>query len=151
MSVPYAQSTSGMRAREEIRKLLQEFGCESVGFMDCFADSSLVLCFTWHGRQIQLKASAQGWANYYLQAKPWNPHRSRSSEEDFKRRAYKQGNIAINSILRDWVKGQLTAVETGVLTFQDVFLPYMLTASGRTVGELAADPQNERFQKLLTP
>ena len=29
--------------------------------------------------------------------------------------ALDQGLIAVNSILRDWVKGQITAIETGIL------------------------------------
>lgn len=37
----------------------------------------------------------------------------------------------INSILRDWVKGQMTAVECGILSFEAVFMPYMLTNDGR--------------------
>ena len=44
--------------------------------------------------------------------------------------------VAVNSILRDWVKGQIMAIETGLTEFQHVFLPYMLTASGETVAEL---------------
>jgi hypothetical protein len=39
--------------------------------------------------------------------------------------------VAVNSILRDWIKGQVTAVECGVLQFDAVFMPYMLTADGR--------------------
>ena len=62
MSVPYAAATSGERARGEIVKLLQRFGCESVGFMDEFAEGSLLLAFTWRGQQVQLRASARGWA-----------------------------------------------------------------------------------------
>lgn len=34
MSIPYAGATSGVKARDEITKMLQRFGCESVGFMD---------------------------------------------------------------------------------------------------------------------
>ena len=36
MSVPYETATRGERARGEISKLLQRFGCETVGFMDEF-------------------------------------------------------------------------------------------------------------------
>ena len=60
-SVPYAQATSGERARAEVAALLRRFGCESVGFMDDFADQSLMLAFQWHGRRVQLRASARGW------------------------------------------------------------------------------------------
>ena len=38
--------------------------------------------------------------------------------------------IAINFILRNWVKGQVTA---GILSFESVFLTYMLTESGDTL------------------
>lgn len=34
-----------------------------------------------------------------------------------------QGLSAVNSILRDWVKGQTTAVECGIPSFEAVFLP----------------------------
>ena len=63
MTVPYATATSGERAREEIRKLLQRFGCESVGFMDEFTEQRLLLVFQWRGQRVQLQASARGWAD----------------------------------------------------------------------------------------
>ena len=56
-SVPYARATSGERARAEVVALLRRFGCESVGFMDDFADQSLMLAFQWRGRRVQLRAS----------------------------------------------------------------------------------------------
>lgn len=46
-----------------------------------------------------------------------------------------QGLVAINSILRDWVKGQITAVECGVMSFEAVFMPHMLTNDGRPLVE----------------
>jgi hypothetical protein len=49
--------------------------------------------------------------------------------------------VAVNSILRDWIKGQITAVECGILSFESVFMPYMLTSDGR--------PVIERVQELL--
>ena len=47
--------------------------------------------------------------------------------------------MAVNSILRDWIKGQVTAIETGILSFEAVFMPYMLTATGQTVLERIKD------------
>jgi len=41
--------------------------------------------------------------------------------------------IAINSILRDWVKGQITAIECGLLKFEDAFLPVALLPDGRRI------------------
>ena len=135
MTVPYASATTGERAREEIRKVLQRFGCESVGFMDEFAEQRLLLVFQWRGRQVQLRASARGWAELYLRENPWTTRR-RCTEQEWNRRALEQGMVAVNSILRDWVRGQIMAIETGMTEFRHVFMPYMVTANGETVAEL---------------
>ena len=135
MIVPYATATSGERAREEIRKLLLQFGCDSVGFMDEFAEQRLLLAFEWRGQRVQFRASARGWADLYLRENPWH-NRRRCSEDEWRDKALQQGMVAVNSILRDWVKGQIMAVETGLTEFRHVFLPYMVTAGGETVAEL---------------
>ena len=108
MSVPYETATRGERARGEISKLLQRFGCETVGFMDEFAEQRLLLAFQWRGHRVQLRASARGWADLYLRENPWN-NRRRCSEQEWEERAVEQGMVAVNSILRDWVKGQIMA------------------------------------------
>jgi hypothetical protein len=135
MTVPYEGATSGGKARDEITKLLRRFGCESVGFMDDFEDHSVLLAFKHRGRQIQLRASARGWAALYLKEHPYSYSRSRKTKVEHEQAALKQGDLAINSILRDWVKGQLTAVECGMISFEAVFMPYLLTNDGRPLIE----------------
>jgi hypothetical protein len=130
MSIPYATASSGASARDDIMKILRRFGCESVGFMDDFESQEVILAFTHRGRPIQLRASAKGWAAIYLKENPYTSRR-RQTKHDYEFDVLKQGQIAINSILRDWIKGQMTAVECGVLQFETVFMPYMLTADGR--------------------
>jgi hypothetical protein len=141
-TIPYANATSGTAAREEIIRILRRFGCESVGFMDDFAEKSVLLAFTHRGRPVQLRASAKGWAQMYLKAHPWSSG-MRSTPKQHEERAIAQGLIAVNSILRDWVKGQITAVECGMLSFEAIFLPYMLAADGRPLLEALKE------QKLL--
>jgi len=34
---------------------------------------------------------------------------------------------------QDWIKGQITAIETGMLSFDAAFLPYIVLPDGRTV------------------
>lgn len=132
--VPYESATSGANARDEITKILRTFGCESVGFMDDFENKSVLLAFRHRGRQINLNASAKGWAALYLKAHPYSS-RTRGTRHDYEQRAIRQGLIAVNSILRDLVKGQITAVECGILSLEAVFMPHMLTNDGRTVIE----------------
>jgi hypothetical protein len=137
-SVPYASATSGENARRDIKKILLGFGCEEIGFMDNFEKHEVLLHFKHRGRTIQLPASAKGWAQLYLQQTPWT-HKRRTPRIDYEQAALQKGHVAVNSILRDWIKGQMTAVECGILSFEAVFMPYMLTADGRPVIERLAE------------
>lgn len=132
--VPYESATSGASAREEITRLLRRMGCESVGFMDDFDANEVLLAFKHRGRSVQLRASAKGWATMYLKAHPYTT-RMRGTRADHEAKALRQGLVAVNSILRDWVKGQVVAVECGIMSFEAVFVPHMLTADGRPVLE----------------
>lgn len=146
-TTPYSKATSGRLARDEITRLLHNAGCDSIGFMDDFERHELILEFRHRGRKIVLRASALGWAAVFLKNAPHNS-RMKLRRPDYEAAALHQGQIAINSILRDWVKGQVTAIECGVFAFDTVFMPYMLLPSGRTIAESAeqltalAGPEN---------
>jgi hypothetical protein len=152
-SIPYAGAQSGAAARDEITKVLRRFGCESVGFIDDFEKHEVLLAFTHRGRQMQLRASAKGWAQMYLRENPWTDRR-KSTKQEHEQSALRQGHVAVNSILRDWIKGHVTAVECGILSFEAVFLPYMLTADGRPLveriseTELLPKPEEPKVVKL---
>lgn len=133
-AVPYENATSGDAARSEITKILRRFGCSSIGFMDDFEKREVLLHFVHRETTVQLRASAKGWAALYLKAHP-HTSRMRKSVKQHESDAIEQGLVAINSILRDWVKGQVTAVECGVMSFAAVFLPYMIAADGRPMLE----------------
>jgi hypothetical protein len=154
MSVPYASATTGVKAREEISKVLRRFGCESIGFMDDFEQHEILLAFKHRGRQVQLRASAKGWAQMFLKDQPWG-YRHRSTRQEYEQAALRQGHVAVNSILRDWIKGQVTAVECGILSFEAVFMPFMLTHDGRPllerVSELLPNPDDEKVVQLPAP
>lgn len=131
-TVPYASATSGAAAREEITKLLRRMGCESVGFMDDFERKTVLLAFKHRGRAIQFEASARGWAAWFLKENPYSS-RMKKTKLQHEAGALDQGLVAVNSILRDWVKGQVTAVECGLMPVEAVFLAHMVTNDGRTV------------------
>lgn len=129
LQIPYASATSGATARDEIIRILKRFGCQSVGFMDEFESQSVLLAFQHRGMAVQLRASAKGWAEMYLREHPYSS-RMRKTRHEHENEALAQGMIAVNSILRDWVKGQITAVECGIMSFEAVFLPHMIGADG---------------------
>jgi hypothetical protein len=151
-SIPYASASTGAKARDEITSVLRRFGCESVGFMDDFEKHEVLLAFTHRGRQVQLRASASGWAQMSLKANPWTYLR-RSTQHEWEQAALRQGHVAVNSILRDWIKGQITAIECGILSFEAVFMPFMLANDGRTLLEHANDmlppAQQDKVVKLI--
>ena len=121
-----------------ITKILRRLGCESIGWMDDFEKHEVLLAFKHRGQNVQLPASAKGWAQAWLKENPWTGRR-RGTRQEYEQAALKQGHIAVNSVLRDWMKGQITAIECGILSFEAVFMPYMLTSDGRTLFERVAE------------
>lgn len=142
MSLPYENATSGDKAIGEIQKMLRTFGCQRFATGEDYESGELFIQFEHRGRQVQLKASARGYAAAWLRAHPYGP-RVRASRADHEAKALKIGGIAVYSILRDWVKGQVTAIEIGMLTFEAAFLSHILLPSGVTVIE------HVQSQKLL--
>lgn len=79
-----------------------------------------------------INANAKGYAAALLREKPYT-NRMRVTKADYEAKCLKQGQIAVYSILRDWIKGQITAVEVGMLSFEGVFLGQILLPNGETV------------------
>ncbi len=47
----------------------------------------------------------------------------------------------LSTPFRDWIKRQVTAIETGILSFEGAFLGQILLPNGRTVLEEATERQ----------
>ncbi|MBD8634762.1 hypothetical protein [Stenotrophomonas sp. CFBP 13725] len=142
MSLPYENATSGSNAINDIQKMLRAFGCQRFATGEDYDTGELFIQFEHRGRQVQLKASARGYAAAWLREHPYGP-RVRATKAEHESKAMKIGGIAVYSILRDWVKGQVTAIEIGMLTFEAAFLSHILLPSGQTVIE------HVQHQKLL--
>jgi hypothetical protein len=133
--LPYANATAGQAsASDDMRRICHAFGCTKFGAWEDFGAGTVTVQFEYRGRPVQVTASAKGYAAAWLRANPWNSRRQ-SSDAEWQRKAYAQGQIAVWSILRDWIKGQITAVETGILSFEGAFLGQMLLPTGETVLE----------------
>jgi hypothetical protein len=136
MSLPYENATSGKKAIDDMQKLLQAFGCGSFGQMMDFDKGELLVQFTYRGRQVSVRANANGYAAAWLKQHPYST-RMRTSRTEYERKAKEIGGTAVYSILRDWIKGQIMAVETGILSFEGAFLGQILLPNGKTVMEHA--------------
>lgn len=138
MSLPYENATSGGSALEDIRKLLTMFGCQRFGTMTDAENGELIVQFTYRGNNVTAKASYRGYAAAWLREHPFGP-RSRGSKSQHEAKALKQAEVSVCSILRDWIKGQVMAIETGVLTFEGAFLGQIMLPNGQTVLEKAVE------------
>lgn len=134
MSLPYENATSGGAALDEIGKILNRFGCDRFGTMTDNAAGELVVQFTHRGKDVSLRASYRGYAAAWLKENPWTARRA-SKKDQHEAKALEQAKISVCSILRDWIKGQITAVEVGVLTFEGAFLGQILLKNGKSVLE----------------
>lgn len=130
--LPYESSTSGDRALSDIQKILRTFGCSKFGSMSDDAEGTILVQFEYRGRPVSCQASIKGYASAWLTAHPFNSNH-RCSRADYEKRALEIASTAVYSILRDWIKGQITAIETGVLSFEGAFLGQILLPTGRTI------------------
>jgi hypothetical protein len=119
-----------------MQKTLAAFGCQSFGTMTDNERGCMIVAFKWRDRQVHLEANWKGYAVAWQKAHPYS-YRSNQSRAQYDEKALKQAKVAICSILRDWVKGQTTAIECGVLSFEAAFMPHMLLKDGRRVLDAA--------------
>lgn len=140
MSLPYENSSTGDKALGEIQKLLRGFGCNKFGSMVDDAAGELLIQFEYRGKMVSVKASFSGYAAAWLKEHPYSA-RMHSTKIQHERKARDIAGIAVYSILRDWIKGQITAIETGILSFEGAFLGQILLPSGQTILEHAQQSQ----------
>lgn len=135
MALPYERATSGERAIDDIRRVLAAFGCNKFGTMTDTEKREVMVQFEHRGRMVSVKACWSGYAAAWLKEHPYKPSSHRRPQAQYEREALEQGQIAIYSILRDWIKGQVTAIECGVMSFEGAFLGQILLPNGKTLLE----------------
>lgn len=136
MSLPYQNTTAGEKALGDIQKLLRGFGCQQFGSMIDDEKKEILIQFKYRERHVSVRASIAGYAAAWLREHPYS-NRLRCTRTEHERKAMDIASIAVYSILRDWIKGQITAIETGILSFEGAFLGSILLGNGKTVMEQA--------------
>lgn len=130
MPLPYQNASSGKNALEEIQKILRQYGCNKFATGEDFENGTLFIQFEHRGRMIAIDASARGYAAAWLKENPYNTRR-KGSKAQHESKALEIGSVAVYSILRDWVKAQVTLIECGILSFDAAFLSHMMLPNGR--------------------
>lgn len=132
-TIPYANAKTGDRAIDDIRKTLKAFGCGKFAPLEDFGESTVSIQFEYNGRMVQVTASAKGYARMLLTPKGQAARIASRKGKWTEATALEQGRVAVWSILRDWIKGQITAIECGVMPFDAAFLGQILLPDGGTV------------------
>lgn len=132
--LPYENASSGSAAIAEAERILRRFGCDNFGVMNDWASGVTIIQFQWKDRRIHLEASWAGYSAAWLKDNPYSD-RMRRTKAEHMTLAQQKGQLAVPSILRDWVKAQVTAIEVGIMPFDHAFMPHMLANDGRRVIE----------------
>lgn len=138
VSLPYETATAGEKAMGEIQKILQRFGCQSFGHMMDFENKKLLVQFKYKDMPISVDASSAGYAAAWLKEHPYSS-RMRKTRIQHEQEAVQVASRAVYSILRDWIKGQVTAIECGILSFEGAFLGQILLPTGKTILQHVGD------------
>ncbi|MBS1562339.1 MAG: hypothetical protein JSS89_12100 [Bacteroidetes bacterium] len=132
MSTRYAADTSVSveKSRSEIERLLLKYGASS--FMYAWGEESAMIMFKKSGRTIKfvLPLPNKDADEFWLTTARRNPRTPAQAYESWEQ-ACRQRWRALCLV----IKAKLEAVETGITTFEQEFLPHMLTATGQTVAE----------------
>jgi hypothetical protein len=132
--LPYQHASSGRRAIHEMQRTLEAFGATAFGTMENFDKGEVIVQFEWRGHRVMIRANAKGYAAIWLRQNP-HTYRMLTTKQDHDQRALKRGQMAVWSILRDWIKGQITAIQCGMLSFEGAFLGQIMLPDGQTVLE----------------
>lgn len=139
-ALPYQSSTAGDRALSELQRTLEKFGCSSFGTMIDAERGVTVVQFKWRNQAVSLEASWKGYAQALVKNKAEIPGHLLARIKKRDEEALAQARISVCSVLRDWVKGQVTAIECGVMSFEAAFMPHMLLRNGqRVIDKIKAD------------
>ena len=111
----------------QLQRALGKFGCQSFGSGVDAERGVTTVWFRWRDRDVRLEASWKGYAQALRRDRP------RYGEKD----AIEQARVSVCSVLRDWTKAQITAIESGVMSFESAFMPHMLLKDGRRVVDAA--------------
>jgi hypothetical protein len=119
------------RSRAEIEALLRRYGADS--FASGWTERDARIQFRAKGRAIRFVLLMPDPVDKQFTQHPRYSWKSRSA--DAARQAYEQ------EVRRRWralalvIKAKLEAVETGIATFEDEFMPHVIMPDGKTVAE----------------
>lgn len=138
----YAQDTQVpvARTRGQIDSLLRAWGVDGIQWTDNFKADKIQLQFVWnHEDNDYLARITIGLpTSDDLEDEAIDGRTGRVSEKKLEKLMSERGKRE-HRLLKMFLQGALEAIEAGVITAEQLFLPYLVGSDGRTVGEVVED------------
>jgi len=131
---PYAEGTSVSKGRTlvEIERILMRFGCTEFAQGTRSEPPMALIGFTKDGLSYRVTLPLPSPDRPEFTHSPAGRRRYDAQES---RARWEQGTMERWRALALYVKAMVVAVESGIVSFETAFLPYMLGPGGRTVAE----------------
>ena len=126
------------RSRAEIDRLLQDWGCGQLQWSDDYKSGRVRLRFLWehNGKGYLARFDVKLPARTDLEKHAIDGRTGKVSENKLQALMDARGKAEHRTLLL-WLKACLNAVESGIVTAEMIFLPFLEGKDGQTVGEIA--------------
>lgn len=136
----YAEKTAVAisRSREDIARLLTDWGCSGLQWTDDFKAGRAMLQFTWSHRDVDYLArfvitvpSENRLRQEAVHATTGRflPAKFAVLQRDAGRREHR--------VLFNWIRAAMNAIDEGIIEAERIFLPFLVGSDGRTVADVA--------------
>lgn len=142
----YAAKTevSAEKSRAEIEIVLKRYGASRFGYM--VGPTEAMIAFEARNRRIRfIVPMPDPTDEKYHYRKVSNYSKKRLTPDQAQERIEQEGRQRWRALLLA-IKAKLEAVETGISTFEDEFLPHIVLPSGQTVGQWIGPQIDEAYR-----
>jgi hypothetical protein len=128
------------RSRGQIDKLLRDWGVDGIQWTDYFKRDMIQLEFVWEheGNDYLARIKIGLPTAEDLEDEAIDGRTGRVSDAKLRKLLNERGKRE-HRLLLLFLKGAFEAIDAGVIEAEQLFLPYLVGADGRTVGEVAAE------------
>jgi len=125
------------RSRDEVQKLLRQWEADAIRWTDDFAQDRVMLEFVWahNGARYSARFALQLPNATMLRPSAVDGRTRRFSEAKMRKLMEARGKREHRTLLL-FLKGAFEAVEEGIITAEQLFLPFLVGRDGRTVSEV---------------
>lgn len=144
----YSTTVAPEKTVAEIISILSRKGARSIT-QDFYDDGrhravSFIMIVGGLPTRFVLPVNVDGVAGVLLKDKPYNPARQRLTRDGYKAKVRLQAEWVSWRILKDWLEAQMALIDSGQAEPAQVFLPYVVEQSGRTMYELFVEANQQK-------